>query len=118
MEKEVLSYVTEKTNELLSAPSCCAELKAVAQNWLDCVGTDKEAEAAKKYAAELEASIVPIDGLIAFAESEHGVQVFGAEKAGQLAAHAKEIKADGAQYCDCPACSAAAAILEKKAALL
>jgi len=30
-------------------------------------------------------------------------------------AHAKEIKAKGAKYCDCPACTACAAILAKKA---
>ena len=30
------------------------------------------------------------------------------------AAHAREIKAAGAKYCDCPACAAVEAILEKK----
>lgn len=43
-----------------------------------------------------------------------GAQVFGADKAKEVAAHAKEIKAAGATYCDCPACAAAEAILEKK----
>ena len=32
--------------------------------------------------------------------------------------HAKEIKAGGAKYCDCPACAAAEAILAKKADML
>lgn len=57
---------------------------------------------------------MPIDTLIGFAESEAGAQVFGADKAKDVAAHAREIKAEGAEYCDCPACAAAAAILEKK----
>ena len=67
---------------------------------------------------ELEADIMPIDTLIGFAESAGGIQVFGADKAAGIAAHAKEIKAAGASYCDCPACAAAAEILEKKAELL
>ena len=36
----------------------------------------------------------------------------------EVAAHAKAIKADGARYCDCPACAAAEAILEKKESML
>lgn len=56
--------------------------------------------------------------LDAFAGSEAGIQVFGEEKAKQVVAHAQEIKADGAVYCDCPACMAVAAILEKKEELL
>lgn len=57
---------------------------------------------------------MPVDGLIGFAESDMCAQVFGADKAKEVAAHAKEIKAAGAKYCDCPACAAAEAILEKK----
>ena len=45
-------------------------------------------------------------------------QIFGAEGAAGLLAHAQELKAAGAKYCDCPACAAAAAILEKKDELL
>lgn len=117
MEKEVLNYVVAKTHELIAAPSCSSEAREAAQAWLDAVGTEKESEETAKYIAELEADIMPIDGLIGFAESEHGRQVFG-EKAAGIAAHAKEIKAAGAKYCDCPACAAAEAILEKKDALL
>ena len=114
MDKEVLSFVVEKTHELMNAASCSKEAKASAQTWLDAVGTENEAAATKTYIAELEADIMPVDGLIGFAESEMGAQVFGAAKAKEVAAHAKEIKAAGAKYCDCPACAAAEAILEKK----
>ena len=55
-----------------------------------------------------------VDGLIAFAESEAGAGVFGADHAKEVAAHAREIKAAGAKYCDCPACAAVEAILERK----
>ena len=92
--------------------------KSCSQAWLDAVGTESEAAETKKYIEELEADIMPIDNLICFAESEAGTQVFGADTAKNVAAHAKEIKSAGAKYCDCPACAAVAAILEKKDFLL
>lgn len=118
MNQNVRDYVTEKAKELIDAPSCCAEAKAAAQNWLNAAGTEKEADAARSLIAELELDIMPIDSLIAFAESESGVQIFGAETAKNIAAHGKELKAAGAKYCDCPACAASAAILEKKDELI
>ncbi len=117
MKKEVLDFVTEKTKELIAAPTCSQEAKEAAQAWLDAVGTEKEQEETKKYIAELEDDIVTVDGLIAFAESEAGKGVFG-EKAPEVAAHGREIKAAGAKYCDCPACQAVEAILSKKAEML
>lgn len=118
MDKSVLDYVVSKTQELMNAFSCSPETKAAAQAWLDAVGTESEAAETKKYIEELEADIMPIDNLICFAESEAGTQVFGADTAKNVAAHAKEIKSAGAKYCDCPACAAVAAILEKKDFLL
>lgn len=117
MDKDVLSYVVEKTQELIDAPTCNSETRASAQAWLAAVGTEAEAAATKKYVAELEADIMPIDQLIGFAESEGGAQVFGAE-AKHVAAHAREIKSNGAKYCDCPACAAVEAILAKKDLIL
>ena len=70
MKKEVLDYVIEKTHELMNAASCSSEAKAAAQSWLDAVGTEREADETKEYIAELEADIMPIDNLIAFAGSE------------------------------------------------
>ena len=90
MDKEVLSFVVEKTHELMNAASCSKEAKASAQTWLDAVGTENEAAATKTYIAELEADIMPVDGLIGFAESEMGAQVFGADKAKEVAAHATD----------------------------
>ena len=118
MTQETLAYVKEQTAALMAAPSCSAEAKAAAEKWLAAVGTAEEKEATKAYIAELEADIMPIDGLIGFAGSEAGEKVFGAELAKNILAHAKEIKAAGAAYCDCPACSAVKAILDKKAEML
>ena len=117
MKKEVLDFVAEKTKELIDAPTCSQEAREAAKAWLDAVGTDKEHEETKKYIAELEEDIVTVDGLIAFAESEAGAGVFG-EKAPEVAAHGREIKAAGAKYCDCPACAAVEAILSKKEEML
>ena len=118
MEKALLDFVTAKTQDLLAAPSACQEVKAAATAWLAAVGTNKEAEETAKYIAELEADIMPIDGLIAFAQTELALQIFGAEGVQRLKAHAKELKASGAKYCDCPACAACKAILDKKAEML
>lgn len=118
MNQNVKEYVIEKVNELIAAPSCCQEAKEAGKNWLDALGTDKEADCAKALISELEEDIMPIDGLIAFAGSEMGAKVFGEETAKQVLAHGKELKATGAKYCDCAACAACEAILEKKEELL
>lgn len=119
MAREVVDYAVEKSRELMAAATCSKEAKDAAQAWLDAVGTEKEAEATKAYLEELEQDIVTVDGLIAFAESEMGAKVFGgADAAKGVAAHGREIKAAGAKYCDCPACAAVEAILEKKEELL
>ncbi len=118
MKKDVLDYVTEKTHELMNAATCSAGTKAAAQKWLEAIGTSLEACETEKYIAELEADIMPIDTLIGFAGSDEGAQYFGPDVAKHVLAHAREIKAAGAAYCDCPACCAVAAILEKKSAML
>ena len=115
MDQNVLSYVEEKTMALIDAPTCSQETKAAAQSWLAAKGTDAQAAETRRYIQELEADIMPIDTLISFAQSEEGKTYFGEDTATGIAAHAKEIKAAGAKYCDCPACAIVAEILEKKA---
>ena len=110
--------IQELTADLLAAPSACKEIKEAAQNYLDAVGKEGEAEAAKAYVAELEADIMPIDGLIAFAESDMGAKVFGADGVKNVLIHAKERKEAGEKYCDCPACAACEALLNKKDEIL
>jgi len=111
------SVIIEKTKELLNT-HCYAGLKTAANEWLEAVGTDKEKEAAKKYVDMLEESIVDIDTVINLFSSEAGIKKFGAEKATEIASHAKEIKAKGAKWCDCPACTAALEVLKYKEDLL
>ena len=107
MDREALAEVMQKSRELIAAPTCSSETKAAVQRWLSMVGTDRERE-----------DIMPFDSLIAFAQSAQGAGYFGAETAANIAAHAQEIKANGARYCDCPACAIVEEILAKKASLL
>lgn len=110
--------IRELTEDLLAAPSACKEIKDAATTYLDSIGTEKESDAAKAYVAELEADIMPIDGLISFAASEMGAKIFGADGAKNVLAHAQERKAAGAKYCDCPACAACEALLDQKDSIL
>lgn len=108
----------EKVNALIAAPSCCAELRAVAEEWLKAVGTEGEKEASAKLIAELEEDVCTLDDVIPFFESEAGIRFFGEEGAKAQADAAKQAKADGGKYCLCPACQAGASILAEKESLL
>ena len=44
-----MDYVVERTRQLIDAPTCSAEAKAMAQSWLDALGTEQEAEQTEKY---------------------------------------------------------------------
>ncbi|MBQ6758177.1 MAG: heat-shock protein Hsp90 [Selenomonadaceae bacterium] len=115
MDKQTL---IEKVKAMAAAPSCCAKLKAVSATYLDAVGTPQEKSAAQSLIAEIEEDITPIDGLVAFAHSERAKEIFGAEGAKKFAAHADELKASGAKYCDCLACAPAVEIFDNKEVLL
>jgi len=109
--------IIEKTKKLLET-HCYPGLKTAANEWLEAIGTDKEKEAAKNYLAVLEDSVMDIDSVINLFDSDEGVKKFGAEMANKIASHAKEVKARGGKYCDCPACSAGLELLKYKEDLL
>ena len=115
MDKQTL---IEKIKAMATAPSCCAGLKAAVQNYLDALDTAQEKSAAQNLIAEIEEDITPIDGLVAFAHSERAKEIFGVEGAKKFAAHADELKASGAKYCDCGACAPAVEVLSNKEILL
>lgn len=109
--------IIEKTKALLNL-HCYEGLKFAAQEWLEAIGTAEEKKASEKYVAELEDSIVDIDTVINLFTSDMGIEKFGAEKAQEIASHAKEVKASGEKWCDCPACTAAKEVLKYKDDLL
>lgn len=112
-EKKILAAV----RALIDAPSCCAEARTAAQRWLDTRDSAEGADNFEKLVEELRADILPIDALVGFAGSEAGERLFGAEGAQKLLAHARELKAEGKSYCDCPACAACADILTEAGAM-
>ena len=104
--KEKLEFVKGKHRSCFSRkPAARREkrpAKAAGSHW-----NGTEAAETERYLNELKADIMPIDQLIGFAGSEAGIQYFGEAAAKGIVSHAEEIKANGARYCDCPACAAA-----------
>ena len=114
MDKQTL---INKARAMAAAPSCCPELTAAVQVYFDALGTDKEKVAAQNLIAEIEGNITTIDNLVAFAHSDRAKEIFGEGQKG-FAAHADELKASGAKYCDCGACAPAVEVLSNKEILL
>ena len=104
----------ELANAVLDAVSACPEFKEAAQKYLDSIGTGNEAEAGKNLVSEAEEDICTIDNTIEFMASDLAAQIFGADVAKEKFEHAKEVKANGGIYCDCPGCTAAKAIIDNK----
>ncbi len=118
MENNLRMEIEAKTKELIAAPTCSSETKEAAERWLKALGTEGEKAETEAYIRELEEDIMPIEQLIAFAGSDAGKKYFGADTAGEIESHAKEIQAAGGKYCDCPACLAVKYILDKKEEIL
>lgn len=110
--------LVETVKEMIVAPSCCQELKDAGRSYLNALGTDAEKTAAAALLQEIREDVCTLDQTIPFFESELGTQIFGAERARAMAAHAREIKAGGAKWCDCPACAAGVKILENSSVLV
>lgn len=107
-------FIMKKVHDMMASPSCCAEAKEAGQAWLDAVNTDGEGKATRTLIEALVEHVLPIDELISVASSDRGKELFGAERAEQLAAHGRELKEQGQLYCDCAACSPAKAIIERR----
>ncbi len=113
-QKAIRSSLAEDTKKLIAIDWTVPALKEAAQKWLDTMD-DGEANqaAAKEYIAALEQGICTIDEVVAFTSSPEAKNTFG-DKAAEMAAHAQELKASGAAFCDCDACKLVKAILDKK----
>jgi len=99
-------------NEIMEAPSCCADLKAACEAWLAKVGTDGQKAAADALLAELKEDVSSVDSVIGFFGSDAGKGYFGVEKAAELLKSAQEAKAAGGKYCICDACQKGAKLIE------
>ena len=104
-----------KTVELIAQPQTVPALKEAAQKWLDTYDDGAENEkATAEYIKQLEEGLSDIDDTIAFMSSDKAKEIFGADVAAQKLEANKAAKAAGAKYCQCSACTLAAAILDKK----
>ena len=99
-QDKIRQDLADETRQLIAVEWARPELKAAAQAWLDTMDDGSaNAEPARAYVKALEESICTVEELAANP---------------QFAAHAAELKAKGALFCDCDACTLAADILSKK----
>ncbi len=113
-QKAIRDSLKAKTEALIAVPYTYKPLKDAAQKWLDTMEDGKaNGEATKEYVKLLEESIMTVDDIVAFTSSPDAAKVFG-DQLPQFQAHAKELKASGAKFCDCDACKLVAEILAQK----
>ena len=120
MEEIIMTHtqLTQLVQALLDAPTSNEKVKEFAQSWINAEGTPKQEELTKQLVSVAEQNIALIDETIGFAGSELATQILGEEGAANLLQHAKDIKAEGAEFCDCPACVAAKNIIDLKAEIV
>ena len=109
------TQLTQLVQALLDAPSSNQTVKEFAQSWIDAEGTPKQEELTKQLVSVAEQNIALIDETIGFAGSELATQILGEKGAANLLQHAKDIKAEGAEFCDCPGCAACKHVIDLKA---
>ena len=109
------TQLSQLVQALLDAPKSTPTVKEFAQSWFDAEDTPKQEELTKQLVSVAEQNIALIDETIGFAGSELATQILGTESAANLLQHAKDIKAEGAKFCDCDACVAAKNIIDLKA---
>lgn len=117
MEEIIMTHtqLTQLVQALLDAPTSNEAVKEFAQSWINAEGTPKQEELTKQLVSVAEQNIALIDETIGFAGSELATQILGEEGAANLLQHAKEIKAEGAEFCDCPGCVACKHVIDLKA---
>lgn len=108
----------EKLRAIAESPSCCDELEEMIKKYFAALGTPKEKAMAESLIDELKADVVPIELLVINAHSNRFIEMLGAEKAKLFATNADALKARGAKYCNCLACTVALEVLEHKDLLL
>lgn len=108
------TQLSQLVQALLDAPKSTPTVKEFAQSWFDAEDTPKQEELTKQLVSVAEQNIALIDETIGFAGSELATQILGKKGAANLLQHAKDIKAQGAEFCDCPGCVACKHIIDLK----
>ncbi len=114
MDKKIL---IDKLKAMSASPSSSDVLKQAVKVYLSSLAFEQIA--AKNLITVLEDEVVDIDEMIKTAQdTEQAIKYFGVEGAKLFAANAEALKASGAKYCNCFACTTALEILENKNVLL
>ncbi len=103
--------------DMIVAPSCHPDLQAAGKAWLYEFGKEGEPQAAHNLVIEAEACLQTVDGLVAFVNSPAAKKIFG-DNFDNFYKHVEELKAGGAEYCDCAACKAAKVVLDNQSVIL
>jgi len=112
-QKVIREQLKAKTEQLLAGHTT-DELRAAAEKWLETYNDGAANSAASEaYIAALMQGVATIDELLGFLNSDRAKEIFGEGHAAALA-KAEARKAAGELYCDCPACTLALDILDKK----
>jgi len=110
-------YVIERVHRLSEAPMTYEGLKEKADAFLGAVDTAEEKSAFRALIEEIKSDVLTIDQVISFTESPDGIALFGAQRAEEYNAAAKQAKEQGEDTCICPACQACKEILANQAAI-
>lgn len=107
----------EKLKTMAASPSASDSVKQAVKVYLSALALEQIA--ANNLITVLEENVVDIDELMETASNtEHLIKYFGVEGAKLFAANAEALKASGAKYCNCMACTIGLEILDNKNVLL
>ena len=101
----------ELVKELMEAPSCCEALRKECGKYLESIGTESEQECLEELIKEVKEDINTIVDTINFMQSDMALNMLGEETRNMLLEKSLKAKENGAEYCDCPACTVAAKII-------
>lgn len=109
--------IIERVQKIANAPSTYDALRAIANEWLSNVGTDKERALSKQLLGELQQDVQSLDDTLSFFNTPEAANIFG----DGLAAFKKlgeEAKAKGEKICFCEACRNGQALLDAREDML
>lgn len=106
----------EKVKDMAVTPTCCPVLRHAAKAYLSALTAEKTA--AKNLLAEIEEDISDIDHLVEYLHSDQAVDKLGTERAKIFASSADALKASGAKFCNCFACTTGREVLKHREVLL
>ena len=108
MNKQTL---IERLKEMSASPSCCDVVKQAVKVYLASLAFEKIA--VDNLLAALEDNLVDVDEMLSLPHDD-AVKYFGVEGAKKFVDNAEALKASGAQYCNCLACTVAREVLDNK----